>query len=400
MQLRNYINSIFGKVRTFTKTGTWKEVGTYTSRFTPFGTDMYSDALVRSSIRAIAEHTSKANIKAIRRNETGRISGDKTLETMIQLRPNMYMNGKDFLYKVRTRLEIDNNSFVFIQRNDTGRCIGLYPVPKSTYQALDSGGDLFIQFEFPNGNRTVLPWDDLAILRKDYSSTDIFGDDNTPIFDTLDLIATSNQGTSNAIKATANLRGILKSTKAMLDPADVKKQKELFVADYLNLENEGGIASLDSTQEFIPISMNPTTANYKHVEELRNNVFRYFGVNDDILMSKAIGDTWEAFYEARIEPFLIALGLELTYKIFTDRERGFGNEIILESNRLQYTSMPNKLALVALVDRGAMTPNEWREVFNMSPVDGGDIPIRRLDTAPTTTIKEDDTDADNKEPGI
>ncbi len=33
-----------------------------------------------------------------------------------------------------------------------------------------------------------------------------------------------------------------------------------------------------------------------------------------------------------------------------------------------------------MVDRGAMTPNEWRETMNMAPIEGGDQPIRRLDT--------------------
>ena len=27
-----------------------------------------------------------------------------------------------------------------------------------------------------------------------------------------------------------------------------------------------------------------------------------------------------------------------------------------------------------------MTPNEWRETMNLAPIEGGDQPIRRLDT--------------------
>src|SRR5690606_18174778 len=84
-------------------------------------------------------------------------------------------------------------------------------------------------------------------------------------------------------------------------------------------------------------------------------------------------------------------------KLFTDRERGFGNEIIFEANRLQYASVSTKLALVALVDRGAMTPNEWREVFNLAPIDGGDKPIRRLDTRPTD--ETDKSESDDKKGG-
>ena len=237
-------------------------------------------------------------------------------------------------------------------------------------------------------NITTVPWEDLAVLRKDYNKSDVLGDTNTAILTSLELLNTANEGLGNAIRSTANLRGILKSTKAMLDPDDVKKQKDKFVQDYLSLSNEGGIAALDSTYDFNPIKMEPQIANYKHVEELRLNIYRYFGVNDDVLMAKTHGPSWQAFYESTIEGFLIALSLELTNKIFTEREKGFGNEIVFESNRLQYADIEHKLAMVALVDRGAMTPNQWREIFNMAPIEGGDVPIRRLDTAPTSQVAE------------
>ena len=163
----------------------------------------------------------------------------------------------------------------------------------------------------------------------------------------------------------------------MLKEDDIKKSQERFVRDYMNSANEGGIASLDATQDFIPISMQPAVANYKHFEEQRNNIYRYYGVNENILTSKAYGDEWEAFYESRIEPFLIALSLELTNKIFTDRERGFGNEIIFEANRLAYASTSAKMNMVNLIDRGVLTINEYREILNLSPVEGGDIRVIR-----------------------
>ena len=61
--------------------------------------------------------------------------------------------------------------------------------------------------------------------------------------------------------------------------------------------------------------------------------------------------------------------------------RSFGNEFIFEAANLQYASMTTKLNLSQMVDRGALTPNEWRKILNMGPIAGGDQPIRRLDTA-------------------
>lgn len=362
----------FKNTKIVKKFQTWREFGNYSSTFRTFGVDIYKSDLVRSCIRPLAEHSSKANARCT----------DKNIEHILNYSPNIYMNGKDFLSKIRTKLEIQNNVFIYIARNDRNKVEGFYPVPYSSFEALDYQNRLFIKFSFKNAPDMTFAWDDLAIVRKDYNLSDIAGDDNDAILQTLDLIYTSEQGIANAVKATANLRGILKSTKAMLSDEDIKKQKERFVRDYLNLENEGGIASLDATQEFSPITMNPTITSYETLKEFRENVYRYFGINDSIITSNYTESQMEAFYDARIEPFLVALSIELTRKIFSSRELGFDNKVIYESNRIQFASTNTKLQMVQLVDRGALTPNEWRLMFNLAPVEGGDVPIRRLDTAP------------------
>lgn len=385
------IQNVFKNIKSIKTYERWKELGTYKSTFSSFGNDIYQSEIVRSCIRPLAEHTSKANVRCT----------DKRIEKILSVNPNMYMNGKDFLAKVRTRLEIKNTSFIYIQRDDTNKVVGFYPVPYSYFEAVEYKNGLFIRFRF-NGNAAselVLPWEDLAVMRKDYNESDISGDDNYSILPMLELISTTNQGIANAVKATANLRGILKSTKAMLSNEDIRKNKDAFVKDYLTLENEGGIASLDSTQEFTPIKMEPTITNYAQMKEFRENVYRYFGVSDNIVMSDYTESQMEAFYEARIEPFLVALSLELTRKIFTDRQQGYKNEVIYESNRMQYASNSTKLAMVSMVDRGALTPNEWRMIFNLAPVEGGDVPIRRLDTAAVDEPVEKKEEKDEQSKG-
>jgi len=385
MDLRGAIKSIFGGDKKITAS-TWKEIGGYTSYFSSFGADAYANEVVRACIRTLSEHTSKANVKVLRDGVEGNIA----LQKLIQYRPNLYMNGKDFLYKTRTLLEINNVAFIYIMRDEYGKCTGLYPMPKAEYEAVEYQGRLYITFRFSSGIVMTHSWEDLAVLRKDYNSSDIWGDTNAPILTSLDLLNTTGEGMANAIKSTSNLRGILKLTKSMLSDEDKRRSKEQFVADYMNMANSSGIASIDSTQEFTPITIRPQIADYKNIEELRNNIYRYYGVNEDILMSKADSDQREAFYEAKIEPFLLALSLELTNKIFTSKQRGFLNEIMFESNRMSYMSMNEKLALVAMVDRGAMTPNEWRQALNLAPLDGGDTPIRRLDTVPTESTEVED----------
>lgn len=360
----------------------WKELGAYTAIFTPFGRNMWQSDLVRSCIRPISEHTGKANAVSNNRPEIAKILNSS---------PNMYMNGKDFLSKIRIWLEIKNTVFIYIARDDTGKVISFYPVPYESFEALEYLGGLYIKFTFNNGAAKdyVFPWDDLAVLRKDYFSSDIWGDDNGAILNKLEINHITDEGIAHAVKATANLRGILKSTKAMLSKEDIKKQKDEFVNDYLNLENSGGIASLDATQDFTPIEMKPAITDPNTIKQFREDVYRYWGVNDAIIMSSYTEEQMEAFYQSRIEPFLVALSQELTRKVFTKREKELGASIIYESNRIQYASNKTKLNMVQLVDRGIMTPNELRQAFNLAPYEGGNEFVRRLDTVPTGEEKGD-----------
>lgn len=252
---------------------------------------------------------------------------------------------------------------------------------------------MFVQFQFSGMavKQLTIPWDDLAVLRKDFLNSDIGGESNLPLLNTLEVVGTLDKGLENAVKSTANLRGILKSTKAMLSPEDIKRQKDTFVQDYMNLENEGGIASLDATQEFREINLKPTTAAAEDAKAYRDRIYRYFGINEAIIESKYTEAQYDAFYESRIEPFLVALSLELTRKIFTDREISYGGEVWYESNRLQYASAKTKISMVALVDRGLMTPNEYRSLFNMAPYEGGDEFILRLDTSKTGDTSDEGT---------
>lgn len=353
----------------------FQELGTYKSFFSSFGCNIYNSDDVRTSIRTLAEHTSKANPRCT----------DKRIERLLQLNPNQYMNGKDFLAKIRNILEVKNTAFVYIERDNTNRVVAFYPIPYQGFTAVEYKNGLFIQFTFAGAaaNSLTVPWEDLAVLRKDFLNSDIGGESNAPLFGTLDVINTMDQGLENAVKSTANLRGILKSTKAMLAPEDLKKQKDQFVADYMNISNAGGIASLDATQEFKEINLKPTTASAEEQTAYRERVYRYFGVSEKIIKSEYSESEYDAFYESRIEPVLVALSLEFTRKIFSDREISFGAEVWYESNRLQYASAKTKISMVALVDRGLMTPNEYRELFNMAPYPGGDEFVLRLDTAKT-----------------
>lgn len=375
-----FFNRIFKRKSEYTRI---RELGGYNAIFSSFGADIYANELIRACIRTLASYTSKATPKVLR---DGKIV-DKRLQRLLEYRPNIYMNGKDFLYKIRTQLEIYNTVFIYIQRDDKGNCQGLYPLPNATYEAVTHGDEIFIKFQFAGGVR-YYAWEDLAVLRKDYNKSNFFGDNNDAILKSINVLETANQGISNAIKSTANLRGIIKSTKAILSPEDKKKARDAFMEDYMTNFGSSGIGYMDASEDFKEVKMEPTIADSKTLEELRLNIYRYFGVSEEAILSKLTPDEYDALYEAEIEPVLIAFGYELTNKIFTQRERDFNNVIVYESQKLQYASANVKLRMVSLIDRGVLSINEYRAILNMSPVEGGDKRLVRKEYADIDNLDE------------
>ncbi|WP_223192599.1 phage portal protein [Paenibacillus sedimenti] len=357
----------------------------YTPTFTPFGDNTYESDVVRSTIDAIARNAAKIKAKHVR-GKGGSIGG--AIERLLSVRPNPKENAYIFLYKVITQLLLRSNAFILIDRADAMeryRVRGFYPVDCVQAEMLETQNERFIRFRMKQGQTYTVPYADVIHLRRFYYSDSDFGSSNEkPLLPTLELIHATNQGIINAIKSSAFVRGILKFTQN-LNPADRKKQTDDFINDYLNPENGGGIAATDVKADFTPLNNDPKMIDAKQMALIEQKVYKYFGVNEKIINSSYNEDEWNAFYESVIEPIAVQISLETTVKVFTENEQSHGNEIVYEANRLQYASVKTKLDLMQMVDRGAMTPNEWREAFNMGPIDGGDKPIRRLDTAEVTT---------------
>ena len=141
------------------------------------------------------------------------------------------------------------------------------------------------------------------------------------------------------------------------------------------------------------------------MQQINQNVFNYFGVNEDILQNKFDEEGFSAFYEGRIEPFAIQLGLVMTNMTFTDKEIAHGNSIMFTSNRLAYASNKTKLDMSQqLFDRGILTRNEIREIWQMSPLEDGDKRFIRREYVDVDNLDKelegDDNIADSEIEGI
>jgi len=340
--------------------------------FTPYRGEFDKDPDVLTCIDAIARNGAKMHPKHLRETE-GKIEYIKgKTYRFIAEQPNELQNAYQFYYQVIATLELYNEAFIYIKRDKDLNIEGLYPLIYTEGKYYEWQDKLYLKFKFGRNSEKYVPMDSCIHLTRFLGDDGLSGGSIKPIIKTLSMKHILDEGIINAIRTTSSIRGIVKSTKALLKPEDVKKMRDQFVRDFIIDGDRTGVGGLDATTDFIPVNITPTTASEAQIKEIDDKVLSYFGVNKNILQSSYNENEWNAFYESVLEPIGIQMTLEFTNKIFTPIQKFFGNKIVFESNRLQYASNNTKIELIRYASN-IMTVNEQREVFNLAPIDGGDI---------------------------
>lgn len=376
MEKRSLFSRIFGNNNSTRNPEQATEVKILDDRkaeFTPYKGDFRNDADVRACVDAIARNGAKMHPRHIRNNDKGMENLKGNLYRILAKQPNELQNAYQFYYQVITNLELYNDSFIYIQRDlKSNKVTGLYPLDFSEGKLYEYQDKIWVKFKFGRSKERFVPYDSCIHLTRYVGEDGLFGGKTTPIIKILSMKHIMDEGMINAIKTTQSIRGIIKSTKAMLKPEDVKKMRDQFVDDFARDTNRSGIGGLDATTEFIPVKIEPTTASDSQIKIIDDKLLSYFGINEHIIQSKYTEDEWNAFYESVLEPIGLQMSQEFSNKLFTPTEKYFGNEIIFESNALQYASNSTKIQLLRF-GTNIMTQNELREVFNLAPRDGGDV---------------------------
>ena len=265
--------------------------------------------------------------------------------------------------------------------DEFGEISGIYtPVPQKC-EVVEFDGVPFLRYEFSRGKRAAVELEYCGIMTRMQYKDDFFGTDNHALFPTMDLIKIQDQGIKEGVKSAASYR-FLAQLSNFSKASDLANERKRFTAE--NLASDDGNSGLllfpNTYTNIQQIKTTPFTVDAAQMKEIRESVFEYFGVNDDILQNKFSSDTWSAFYEGAIEPWAIQFSEVMTKMLFTFREQSQGNFVMATANRLAYMSNADKLAVSAqMADRGLMTRNEIREIWNLPPLPepfGSQLPAR------------------------
>lgn len=356
------------------------EAANGTSIFSEFSGNIYDSDIVRTAIWTNAKNAGKLNPKHIRKN--GEKQEDFPIPKIKRLlqRPNEYMGMSVFLNKMITNCLKKNNAFALIKFGQDGFPEGLYPITYEKAEAVEEAGYYFIKFSLPENKSLTVGYHELIHLRIHIDTKDIFGEANTKaLSNVMEVINATDKGVVNAIKKSAVIRWLLKFNN-VINPTDKQREIDTFTQNYLSIENSGGAAATDPRYEATQVKPESYVPNAAQMEKSKERIYSYFGVSENIIQSKFSEEEWNAYYENTIEPFAIQLSEEFTEKLFSQKEREFGNQIIFEANRMQYASNNTKIAVGRfLTDIGAATLDQVLEIFNMAPI-GGEEGKRRVQT--------------------
>ena len=271
--------------------------------FSSFTGSAFNSPVFRAAVDTVARHCAKLTAH----------SDDAGLEKLLTVSPNEYMSGYDFLYRLSAAYFTNNNSFAMIER-DGGHISALYPLnPSSTEYQQGAGGALFVLMRFADGREVLFPYSDIIHCRRHYFNHELSGADNGPLYSLLKVADTLQQGIGASVKNGTSIKGVLQFT-SLVNPQQLKAEKDAFVRDYFSIGNSGGVAATDQRFTFQPTNIPPYTVPADTINAVDNAIFRYIGVSPKIVSGEYSEDDFSAFYESLVEPLALQMSLEFSRK--------------------------------------------------------------------------------------
>lgn len=356
----------------------------YRPAFTTWNGAIYESLIIRASIDARARHISKLKVETYG-------TANPSLQSKMRLAPNQWQTWSQFLYRVSTITDVYSNCVIVPVFDNYMTITGYYPVLPNRCEVIDYKDEPWLRYRFSNGQVGAVEYKKCAIITKHQLHNDFFGEPNTALDETMKLLHIQNEGVEEAVKNTSTFRFMAKLNN-FAKPEDLALERKRFTRENLSSDSEaGGFLLFPSTYTDIKqIDVKPYTVDADQLKLIYSNVENYFGVNEKILQNAAIGDEWSAFYEGAIEPFAIQFSETMTKAMFSERERAQGSGLMATSNRLQFMSNNDKLTISStMLDRGVMSINEIRDIWNLAPVENGDRRIIRGEYYDATDKLED-----------
>lgn len=336
----------------------------YRPAFTSWNGKLYESELVRAAIDARARAAAKLKITVTGSAQPSFISSFKT-------RPNSQQTFYQFFYRASTILDMENNCIFVPEKDIYGQLRGFYPIAPEKCEVVELNKAPWLRCTFARGRSAAFPMSECFLMTKHQYKNDFFGANNHCMHNTMELMDLNAKAIAEAVKNSSTYRFIAKATNLAKDE-DLRKNKKRFMENNMTDDGGGILLFPSSMTDIKQVESSPFVVDPKEIEIIRTNVFDYFGVNEKILQNSATPDEYSAFYEGATEGFSIQFSDGISSCVYSQREINTDNYIYATANRLQFMSNGDKRAVSeSAADRGYMTIDEIREIWNLPPLPDG-----------------------------
>lgn len=349
--------------------------------YTQFGTSIYASDVVQQALKCIVDEMKKLNPTHIRYKGNDPVPVKSTVQDVLD-EPNPLMTTSEFLEKICWLLLMNYNAFVLPVYDlwkdaETGAerryYRALYPIKPSQVDFIeDASGRLFVTFTFWNGWSTTIPYDDVIHIRINYSVNEYMGGnelgqpDHAPLLKTLQLNEQLLQGIAKAMNSSYAVNGVVKYNTLIDDGTVEQALKDL---EGKLAKSESGFLPLDLKAEFIPFEKKAQLVDGDTLKFIDEKILRHFGVPIEMLDAKASKEVYEAFYQRTLEPLIKIISQAFTKKLFTSREKAFGNRIELYPKDLIFMTVSQTIEMInTIAPQGGGYVNEYRTWLGLRPL--------------------------------
>lgn len=375
---RSLFNMIFGNKKQKILEQTLQLLSGFNATYTVISDNLKDNIITKECINAIATHCAKMIPRHYQINGELKKAINGDINYIISCRPNPFMTVYQFLYKTVALWLAQNNEYIYIDIDNRGYLRGLYPLNPLFCTLIEYENEIWLKFQFLNGNIYYIKYSRVIHLRDYYIDHDFYGDTNEVLLSAIETQTVADDGIKNAIKISTSLRGIIKATNSLLKDKDIQNMRDNFINDLL--KSTTGIAGLDARMDFKEINLEPVLLNKDQLEMVNGNIYGYFMVSEKIIKSKYTADEWNAFYESVLEPRAIQMGQAFTNAIFGEKAIKQGHCIEFSVNRIKYAKTDTKISLIKEAGSlGLITVDEGREILDL-PAIGGEEGSKRLQT--------------------
>lgn len=311
------------------------------------------------------------------------------LKEILSLRPNEFQTASEFYSTMCHDYFMYGCCFAYMiyDYKEKEPLRQILPIDPGTLNiSVSHNKEIYVTFiGSDNKEQTASLSDCLFMIRKPSAKNPLYSTDNS-LKQVLSTLQANTDGLEQAVLQSHLIRYIM-TTPQVLSPDKIKALRKDFESQLS--EDKSGLVILGQSQNLQAVSSQSTYAKQPEIDTLKEDVYSYFGLTKDATMSNMTDDQRNSMLQSAVNPFINNLEQELSYKIFSSRQRNMGFSIEIDTFPIYTASLSTRINIVQqLISSGMYQPNTIYRLLGLRPIENGDKTLQSLNFVDSNVANE------------